>query len=177
MKRKLKKPAFPSKKITLVTVEEKEPEPAKKGDSGDEDTDDQQDDDERTEFNDEPTKTDNPKISEEYERINGELYGDVNVNLTDAEPADKEKYDAEMTVAGHANANQEGANNQKTTLFETMTISKSFNKSPKQRALYHALMESILKDEDAMDEGVADELKKSELDDADKDEGPSIGSD
>nr|GEX24196.1 hypothetical protein [Tanacetum cinerariifolium] len=41
---------------------------------------------------------------------------------------------------------------QKTTLFETVTKSKSFNKSPKQRALYHALMESILEDEDAMDE-------------------------
>ncbi|GKD69662.1 hypothetical protein Tco_1323752, partial [Tanacetum coccineum] len=40
--------------------------------------------------------------------------------------------------------------NQKTTLFEIMTKSKSFNKSLKQRALYHALMESILEDEDAM---------------------------
>nr|GEV26877.1 hypothetical protein [Tanacetum cinerariifolium] len=49
---------------------------------------------------------------------------------------------------------------QKTTLFETMTKSKSFNKIPKQRALYHALIESILKDEDAMDEGVTDKLKK-----------------
>ncbi|GJW71530.1 hypothetical protein Tco_0128447 [Tanacetum coccineum] len=65
---------------------------------------------------------------------------------------------------------------QKTTLFETMTKSKSFNKSPKQRALYHALMESILEDEDAMDEGVADKLKKRKQDDADKDEGPSAGS-
>ncbi|GKC28994.1 hypothetical protein Tco_1036288 [Tanacetum coccineum] len=66
---------------------------------------------------------------------------------------------------------------QKTTLFETMTKSKSFNKSPKQRALYHALMESILEDEDAMDEGVAEKLKKRKLDDADKDEGPSVRSD
>ncbi|GKB22734.1 hypothetical protein Tco_0862135 [Tanacetum coccineum] len=33
-----------------------------------------------------------------------------------------------------------GEFDQKTTLFETMTKSKSFNKSPKQRALYHALM-------------------------------------
>ncbi|GJZ31985.1 hypothetical protein Tco_0577032 [Tanacetum coccineum] len=49
---------------------------------------------------------------------------------------------------------------QKTTLFETMTKSKLFNKSPKHRALYHDLMESILKDEDAMDEGVTDKLKK-----------------
>ncbi|GJV96683.1 hypothetical protein Tco_1548260 [Tanacetum coccineum] len=66
---------------------------------------------------------------------------------------------------------------QKTTLIETMTKSKSFNKSPKQRAMYHALMESILEDEDAMDEGVADKLKKRKHDDADKDEGPSAGSD
>ncbi|GKC00095.1 hypothetical protein Tco_0986231 [Tanacetum coccineum] len=42
---------------------------------------------------------------------------------------------------------------QKTTSFNTMTKSKSFNKSPKHRALYHALMESILEDEDVMDKG------------------------
>ncbi|GKE53764.1 hypothetical protein Tco_1488920, partial [Tanacetum coccineum] len=50
-------------------------------------------------------------------------------------------------------------------------------KSPKQRALYHALMESILDDEDAMDEGVAKKFKKRKPDDADKDEGPSPRSD
>ncbi|GKD74014.1 hypothetical protein Tco_1332296, partial [Tanacetum coccineum] len=66
---------------------------------------------------------------------------------------------------------------QKTTLFETMTKSKSFNKSPKQRALYHALMESILEDADAMDKGVTNKLKKRKQDDADKDEGPFAGSD
>ncbi|GJV18623.1 hypothetical protein Tco_1367643 [Tanacetum coccineum] len=66
---------------------------------------------------------------------------------------------------------------QKTTLFDTMTKSKSFNKSPKHRTLYHALMESILGDEDAMDKGAADELKKRKLDDAVKDEGPTAGSD
>ncbi|GJV33767.1 hypothetical protein Tco_1394167 [Tanacetum coccineum] len=58
-----------------------------------------------------------------------------------------------------------------------MINSKSFNRSPKQRALYHALMESILEDEDVMDEGIADKLKKKKQDDADKDEGPSVGSD
>ncbi|GKD50455.1 hypothetical protein Tco_1279431 [Tanacetum coccineum] len=65
----------------------------------------------------------------------------------------------------------------KTTLFQVMTNSKSFNRSPKQRAIYHALMESILEDEDAMDKGVVDKLKKRKPDDADKDEGPSAGSD
>nr|GFB74075.1 hypothetical protein [Tanacetum cinerariifolium] len=66
---------------------------------------------------------------------------------------------------------------QKTTFFETMTKSMSFNKSPKQRALYHALMEPILEDEKVMDEGVLDKLKKRKQDDADKDEGPFAGSD
>ncbi|GJW61132.1 hypothetical protein Tco_0110467 [Tanacetum coccineum] len=364
------------------------------GDSGDEDDDDQQGDDERTKSDDEPTETDNPKTSndeeeiqdyefvhtpedyvsnddesnevtkEEYERINEELYGDVNVSLTDVEPTDKEKDDVEMIVVGYVNVNQEGVGNQvkddahatqktnahipsfsissdyaakflnfdsipptdievvsmmdinvqhdvppptislilsslypviqqiasiltptitkattsttvvpdsetfhqrntnlekevkelkdidnstkvistihsevpkavkeylrsslddvmhkliqknvadiikeyyvpeharkqqvpkeniissyttalaefdkKTTLFETMTKSKSFNKSPKQRSLFHALIELILEDEDAMNEGVAEKLKKRKPDDADKDKGPSAGLD
>ncbi|GJZ83711.1 hypothetical protein Tco_0648884 [Tanacetum coccineum] len=213
MKRKFKKPAYPSKKRTLVTVKEEGPELAKKdkpkkapakakrskgiellsdaalfeeaqfkralkrrkletnihqagdlrvsdvskgdsseseyeswGDSRDEDVDDQQGDDERTKSDNEQTETDNPKTSddeeeiqddefvhtpedyvptddetndesndvteEEYERINEELYGDVNVSLTDVEPTKKEKDDKEMTIAGHVNVNQEGAGNQ-----------------------------------------------------------------
>ncbi|GKA24592.1 hypothetical protein Tco_0710625 [Tanacetum coccineum] len=66
---------------------------------------------------------------------------------------------------------------QKTTLFKIMTKTKSFNKSPKHRALYHALMQSIIKDENAMDKGVVDQLKKRKLDDAEKNEGPFVGSD
>ncbi|GJY29994.1 hypothetical protein Tco_0405761 [Tanacetum coccineum] len=65
---------------------------------------------------------------------------------------------------------------QKRTLFETMTKTKSFNKNTKHKALYHALMESILENEDAMDKGVADKSKKRKPDDADKDEGPPAGS-
>ncbi|GKB91755.1 hypothetical protein Tco_0964027 [Tanacetum coccineum] len=58
-----------------------------------------------------------------------------------------------------------------------MTKCKSFDKNPKHRALYHALMESILEDEDAMDKGVADKLKKRKPDDADRDEDPPAGPD
>ncbi|GJV92931.1 hypothetical protein Tco_1540744 [Tanacetum coccineum] len=36
---------------------------------------------------------------------------------------------------------------------------------PKQRALYHDLMESILEDENVMDKDVADKLKKRKQDD------------
>ncbi|GKC27233.1 hypothetical protein Tco_1034527 [Tanacetum coccineum] len=50
---------------------------------------------------------------------------------------------------------------QKTTVFETMTKSKSFNKSLKNGALYHALMESNLEDEEAMDEGDIEVVKTS----------------
>ncbi|GJZ79389.1 hypothetical protein Tco_0644226 [Tanacetum coccineum] len=57
-----------------------------------------------------------------------------------------------------------------------MTKTKSFDRNPKHKALYHALMESILEDEDAMDKGVADKLKKRKLDDADRDEDPPSGS-
>ncbi|GKA01408.1 hypothetical protein Tco_0674073 [Tanacetum coccineum] len=44
------------------------------------------------------------------------------------------------------------------------------------KALSHALMESILEDEDAMDKGVADKLKKRKPDD-DRDEDPPAGPD
>ncbi|GJW95605.1 hypothetical protein Tco_0175277 [Tanacetum coccineum] len=61
---------------------------------------------------------------------------------------------------------------QKRALFETMTASKTFNKYPKHKALYHALIESILADEDAMDKDVADIKKKRKPDNADRDEDP-----
>ncbi|GKA57079.1 hypothetical protein Tco_0756267 [Tanacetum coccineum] len=66
---------------------------------------------------------------------------------------------------------------QKRALFETMTASKPFNKHPKHKALYHALMESILMDEDATDQGVADKQKKRKHADDDRDEDPLVGSD
>ncbi|GKC31485.1 hypothetical protein Tco_1038779 [Tanacetum coccineum] len=47
----------------------------------------------------------------------------------------------------------------------------------KNRALCNSLLESILEDEEAMDEGVAENSKKRKPDDVDKDEGPSAGSD
>nr|GEU31130.1 hypothetical protein [Tanacetum cinerariifolium] len=66
---------------------------------------------------------------------------------------------------------------QKRTLFETMTKTKSFEQRSKHKALYHALMESILEDEDAMDKGVSDKSKKRKPNDADKYEGPAARSD
>ncbi|GJU92482.1 hypothetical protein Tco_1304905 [Tanacetum coccineum] len=180
--RKFKKPASPSKKRTLVIMEEEEPEPAKKvgadfksevcdepkgksidtsegtglkpgvadmskadsseskykswGDNGDEanvkgDDEDVQDsndepqhaDDERTNSDNQETNDDEEVIDdefvhtppnyvptddetnyesndvdeEEYDRIDKELYSDVNVRLTDAEQDDEDQEDADMT--------------------------------------------------------------------------------
>nr|GEU52072.1 hypothetical protein [Tanacetum cinerariifolium] len=58
-----------------------------------------------------------------------------------------------------------------------MTKSKSFDRNPKHGALYHALMKSILEDEDAMDKGVVDKLKKRKPDDVDRDDDPHAGPD
>ncbi|GKF19421.1 hypothetical protein Tco_0068059, partial [Tanacetum coccineum] len=67
----------------------------------------------------------------------------------------------------------------KQALFDSMHASKSFNKTPKNKTLYHALMESLIKDENVMDQGLADLIKQKKRphDDADKDEGPTTGSD
>ncbi|GKD08528.1 hypothetical protein Tco_1188213 [Tanacetum coccineum] len=57
-----------------------------------------------------------------------------------------------------------------------MTKTKSFEQNSNHKALSHALMESILKDEDAIDQGVTDKLKRRKPDD-DRDKGPPAGSD
>ncbi|GJZ97027.1 hypothetical protein Tco_0669361 [Tanacetum coccineum] len=366
--RKFKKHASPSRKRTLVTVEEEEPEPAKKvvpskkstsvqirdtpivyvskkkalatteiskgidflfeaalleedqvkevlkrsrrettshqaGCSGDKkdvlesDDDLEQADDERTDFENQKTTEEDEEFDdafvhtpedyvpsgdetndesndvdkEEYERINEELYGDVNVRLTDAELADEEKSNKEMTnaeteivttaldaqktevplqsssissdyaskflnfdnipsikelknvdhsssllatirfevptvVKEYLGTNPDDALHKvlqrhtadvikeqfvpvdvinvlkqqqkpQKTPFDSMHASKSFNKTPKNKSLYHALIESLIEDE--MDQGVANLIKQKKrlYDDADKDKGPPTRSD
>ncbi|GKE10001.1 hypothetical protein Tco_1413552, partial [Tanacetum coccineum] len=60
-----------------------------------------------------------------------------------------------------------------------MTASKSFNKHPKHKALYHALVESMLVDEEAIDQGVndLDKQNKRKPTDDDRDEDPPAGPD
>ncbi|GKF57369.1 hypothetical protein Tco_0170906, partial [Tanacetum coccineum] len=40
-----------------------------------------------------------------------------------------------------------------------MHANKSFNRNPANHQLYHALMEALIEDENAMDRGVADTVK------------------
>ncbi|GKE69779.1 hypothetical protein Tco_1527851 [Tanacetum coccineum] len=72
----------------------------------------------------------------------------------------------------------------KSALFSYMNQKKSANKNPTNHRLYHALMEALIADEDAMDKEVADKVKDHKRkhdsddddDDDDDDEGPSAGS-
>ncbi|GJZ03198.1 hypothetical protein Tco_0521159 [Tanacetum coccineum] len=68
---------------------------------------------------------------------------------------------------------------QKSALYQTMHKNKSFNRNPTNHALYHALMEALIEDENAMDKGVADTVKNHKRqhddDDDDDDEDPSAG--
>ncbi|GJX01565.1 hypothetical protein Tco_0185478 [Tanacetum coccineum] len=104
------------------------------GDSDDgDDDDDQQSDDESTESDDDKSadlnKTDDEEDDEfvhtpddyvpthdenvydkEYEYINKQMYDDVNVDLKDAEPANEEEGDEEMTHAENVNAKHEEVN-------------------------------------------------------------------
>nr|GEU41007.1 retrovirus-related Pol polyprotein from transposon TNT 1-94 [Tanacetum cinerariifolium] len=101
------------------------------GDSDeDDDNNDQQSDDESTESDDDKSAdlnkiddeeedkfihtpddyvpTDDENLNdEEYERINKEIYNDINVELKDAEPANEEKGDEEMTHAENVNTEPE----------------------------------------------------------------------
>nr|GEU45807.1 hypothetical protein [Tanacetum cinerariifolium] len=226
MKRKVKRPASPSKKRTIVTVEEEEPKPAKKviptkkpatkrhkretnihqagGLSEGADFESNDPDEPKGKSIDTSVgtglKPGVPDVSKgdsskneyeawgdsEYERINEELYGDVNVRLIDVELEDEDKDDKEMTNAktedaGHENVIQESACNQvKDNAHATQKTKGPPSISSDYTVKYlnfNNIPLSILKDEDAMDEGVADKLKKRKPDDADKDEGPSVGSD
>ncbi|GJR94055.1 hypothetical protein Tco_0266229 [Tanacetum coccineum] len=70
----------------------------------------------------------------------------------------------------------------KSALFKSMHKNKSANRNPANYRLYHALMEALIEDENAMDKKVADTVKdhkrkhNGDDDDDDDDEGPSAGS-
>ncbi|GJV02273.1 hypothetical protein Tco_1335842 [Tanacetum coccineum] len=71
----------------------------------------------------------------------------------------------------------------KNALFKHMQKNKTANKNPANYHLYHALMEALIADEDAMDKEVKDRVKdhkrkhdSDDDEDDDDDEGPSAGS-
>ncbi|GJS19383.1 hypothetical protein Tco_0448015 [Tanacetum coccineum] len=70
----------------------------------------------------------------------------------------------------------------KGALFNIMHKNKSANRNPANYRLYHALMEALIEDENAMDKEVADKVKDhkrkrdSDDDEDNDDEGPSTGS-
>nr|GEW86354.1 integrase, catalytic region, zinc finger, CCHC-type, peptidase aspartic, catalytic [Tanacetum cinerariifolium] len=63
-------------------------------------------------------------------------------------------------------------------LYQSMHANKSFNKNPTNHRLYHALIEALIKDENAMDKGVTDivkDHKRKHVDDEDPPVGPNQG--
>ncbi|GKB88781.1 hypothetical protein Tco_0961053 [Tanacetum coccineum] len=71
----------------------------------------------------------------------------------------------------------------KSALFKHMNKNKTANRNPANYHLYHALMEALIADEDAMDKEVKDRIKdhkrkhdSDDDEDDDDDEGPSAGS-
>ncbi|GJR72874.1 hypothetical protein Tco_0085239 [Tanacetum coccineum] len=70
----------------------------------------------------------------------------------------------------------------KSALFKSMHKNKYANRNPANYRLYHALMEALIKDENAMDKEVADTVRDHKRkhddddDDDDDDEGPLAGS-
>ncbi|GKE51010.1 hypothetical protein Tco_1486166 [Tanacetum coccineum] len=62
----------------------------------------------------------------------------------------------------------------KSALFKHINKNKSANRNPTNYHLYHALMEALIADEDAMDKEVKDHKRKHDSDD--DDEGPLAGS-
>ncbi|GKC37968.1 hypothetical protein Tco_1050352 [Tanacetum coccineum] len=83
----------------------------------------------------------------------------VSIRKIKMEKAGKQQETKYTITLSHTTELQEF--DQKGTLFETMTKTKSFNKNTKHKALYHALIKSIVEDEDAMDKGVTDKKKMS----------------
>ncbi|GKB06283.1 hypothetical protein Tco_0834516 [Tanacetum coccineum] len=80
-------------------------------DDNDDDSNNDASDDEKTESdddqNDDDKEEDEHVDEEEYDRIDEELYKDVNAKLKDAEHGEEGKGDAEMTDVGHDDVTQE----------------------------------------------------------------------
>ncbi|GKD89207.1 hypothetical protein Tco_1364714 [Tanacetum coccineum] len=62
---------------------------------------------------------------------------------------------------------------QKSALYQTMHENKSFNRNPANHKLYHALMEALIEDENAMDKGVTDTTKRSRTNESESSKKPS----
>nr|GEX93277.1 hypothetical protein [Tanacetum cinerariifolium] len=88
-----------------------------------------------------------------------------------------EKDVSELKTVDHSS--QALASDLKGALYHSMHSNKSFNRNHVNHQLYHALIEALIKDENAMDKGVTDIVKdhkrKHDDDEEDDDEDPPAG--
>ncbi|GJR53184.1 hypothetical protein Tco_1403705 [Tanacetum coccineum] len=95
----------------------------------------------------------------------------------------EEKQDSTYSIRSTDKVDLEEFNLKEWSLFKHMNKIKSANRNTANYHLYHALMEALIADEDAMDKEVADKVKdhkrkhdSDDDEDDDDDEGPSAGS-
>nr|GEZ94287.1 hypothetical protein [Tanacetum cinerariifolium] len=201
MKRKLKKHASPSKKRTIVTIEEEEPKPAKKVVPSKKPSTKRQSS--GVQIRDTPGMYVSKKKAPAKVARSGSSEGadsetevpdkpkgkSIDTRVPDMSKSDS--FESEYKSwgdSGDEDANDQQGDDERTKSYdelnETDNPKTSDNEEEiqddefksKAKSSYHVLMESILEDEDAMDEGVAAKQKKRKPDDADKDEGPFDGS-
>ncbi|GJS67289.1 hypothetical protein Tco_0681853 [Tanacetum coccineum] len=181
--RKFKKPASPSKKKTLVAVEEPAEKPTKKPttrrqstgvqilDSDDDnDDDDQQSDNERTKFDDDDkdvnlnktedeeedefiytpndyVPTDEEDVDdEEFDRINKEMYTDVNVELKYSEHESEGKVNEEMTDVGQVDAEHENVSQELSDVENEVKTLRNVDHSSAIRAAVKSKIPTVVKE-------------------------------
>ncbi|GJZ86677.1 hypothetical protein Tco_0658287 [Tanacetum coccineum] len=98
----------------------------------------------------EPSKIQTPTIELEPESEKSAL----EIRKIKKEQAEKQKMSKYIIKSTNKVALKEY--DQKSALYQTMNENKTFNRNPANHALYHALMEALIEDENSMDKGVAD---------------------
>nr|GEW94010.1 hypothetical protein [Tanacetum cinerariifolium] len=106
------------------------------------------------------------------------INGEVDEEITDAANADAEKTsevkdDPKKTKLPPSSSSL-SVSFTFCALYQSMHANKSFNRNPANHRLYHALIEAMIEDENAMDKGVADTVKNHKRK-HDDDENPPVG--
>ncbi|GJZ52105.1 hypothetical protein Tco_0606620 [Tanacetum coccineum] len=159
------------KGVPSLTLEEQEAEEDK--------LDDEEKNEKEVDAEDEDDETESDEDDIYKYRIR--VRKDEDEELLNAKVKDSDKGDEEVTDAAKSRCEKAALKeyDQKSPLYQTMHINKSFNQNPANHRLYHALMEALIEDENAMDKGVADivqDHKRKHDDDEDPLAGPNQGS-
>ncbi|GKC96532.1 hypothetical protein Tco_1161974, partial [Tanacetum coccineum] len=117
------------------------------------------------------TKKSTPTVEQEYEKSPSEI---LKIKKEQA----KSQKNPQFTIKSTDKAALEEYD-LKSALYQSMHANNSFNRNFANHQLYHAIMEALIKDENAMDKGVTDTIKdhkrKHDDDEDDDDKDPLVG--